>query len=43
MKEDLEMELETSEEYRASLKQDLLEINERIVVIEEELYESKNI
>ena len=41
MKEELEFELQSSEEQRESLKIDLLELNEKLVIIEEDLYESK--
>ena len=43
MKEELEAELEASEESREQLKLDLNEANEKIIQIEEELYESKTI
>ena len=42
-KEELEAELEASEESREQLKLDLNEANEKIIQIEEELYESKTI
>lgn len=43
MKEELEAELEQSEESRKSLKEDLSDANEKITQLEEELYESKTI
>jgi len=43
MKEELEAELEQSEDSRKSLKQDLSDANEKITQLEEELYESKTI
>ena len=43
MKDELQMELETSEDAREQLKMDLNDANEKIIQIEEELYESKTI
>lgn len=42
-KQELQFELENSEEMRKQLKQDLKEANHRFVQLEEELYESKTI
>jgi predicted nucleic acid-binding Zn-ribbon protein len=39
----LEDDLEESESARESLKSDINELNEKIIVLEEELYESKSI
>lgn len=39
----LEADLEQSEMSRRSLKKDITELNSKIIIIEEELYESKNI
>ena len=41
--EQLQAELENSEEARSSLKEDLEEINSRVIDLEEQLYESKSI
>ena len=43
MKEELEAELETSEESRDSLKDDLEQANMKIIELEENLFESKTI
>ena len=43
MKEELEAELETSEESRDSLKTDLEQANLKIIELEENLFESKTI
>lgn len=43
MKDELQMELEMSEDSREQLKLDLNDANEKIIQIEEELYESKTI
>jgi len=41
--EQLQAELENSEEQRSSLKEDLNEMNSRVIELEEQLYESKTI
>ena len=43
MKDELEEELEASEEARASLKNDLEDANQKAIELEENLFESKTI